>query len=236
MDQGGNQEGEYIDRHARKTGKHMKIWGARLCRRWTEIIGEECDLPKNLKECQRLHHDLLQADDEVFESQPTMQDEIQEDDLEAGPGPTTQAHKEMQRNEQTPITQETDIVFVERSHDPARQHNNLRNITVWEGKVPSSNNPKYAFNKQQAEQTKYADAPYMPQLIEASREAITGVLQEELRRKDQIKTALVVNATYINYKYKGKGDPTDKANYETKELNTYHRGKMGVLLSEKDID
>ncbi|GES99862.1 hypothetical protein GLOIN_2v1480811 [Rhizophagus clarus] len=146
-----------------------------------------------------------------------MQDEIQEDDLEAGPGPTTQAHREI-------------------SHDPARQHNNLRNITVWEGKVQSSNNPKYAFNKQQAEQTKYAEAPYMPQLIEASREAITGVLQEELRRKDQIKTALVVNATYVNYKYKGKGDLTDKANYETKELNTYHRGKMGVLLSEKDID
>ena len=51
MDQGNNQEGKYIDRHARKTGEHMKTWGARLRRRCTEIIGEECDLPKNLKEC-----------------------------------------------------------------------------------------------------------------------------------------------------------------------------------------
>src|SRR5271154_5082228 len=76
----------------------------------------------------------------------------------------------------------------------------------------------------------------MPQLIGASYEAITGVLQEELRKKDQIKTALVINATYVKYKYNGKGDPADKANYEAKYLNTYHRGKMNALLSEKDID
>ena len=36
-------------------------------RRWIEVTGEECDLPLNLKECQRLHHDLLQADEEAFE-------------------------------------------------------------------------------------------------------------------------------------------------------------------------
>ena len=35
--------------------------------RWFEVTGEELDLPLNLKECQRLHHDLLQADDEAFE-------------------------------------------------------------------------------------------------------------------------------------------------------------------------
>jgi len=56
------------DRHARKLGEHMRTWGARLRRRWKEVTGEECDLPKNLKECQRLHHDLLQADDESFEN------------------------------------------------------------------------------------------------------------------------------------------------------------------------
>ncbi|GBB95633.1 hypothetical protein RclHR1_25800002 [Rhizophagus clarus] len=31
-----------------------------------EVTGEELDLPLNLKECQRLHHDLLQADDKAF--------------------------------------------------------------------------------------------------------------------------------------------------------------------------
>ncbi|RIA87467.1 hypothetical protein C1645_827740 [Glomus cerebriforme] len=51
----------------------------------------------------------------------------------------------------------------------------------------------------------------------ASREAITGILQEELCRKDQIKIALIINATYAKYKYNRKG-------------------KMGVLLSKKDID
>ncbi|RGB30773.1 hypothetical protein C1646_764919 [Rhizophagus diaphanus] len=33
----------------------------------TQVIGEELDLPLNLKECQHLYYDLLQADDEAFE-------------------------------------------------------------------------------------------------------------------------------------------------------------------------
>ncbi|GES87874.1 hypothetical protein GLOIN_2v1481003 [Rhizophagus clarus] len=164
-------------------------------------------------------------------------DEDQEGEPKAGPGPTTQAHREMQRNEQASIlqttNQETDIIFIERNHNSARQHNNLKNMTVWKEKVPSSNNSKYAFNKQQTEHTKYVDASYIPQLIGASREAITSVLQKELHRKDQIKTALVINATYVKYKYKEKGDLADKANYEAINLDTYHRGKMGVLLSER---
>ena len=32
-----------------------------------EVTSEERDLPLNLKACQRLHHDLLQADEEAFE-------------------------------------------------------------------------------------------------------------------------------------------------------------------------
>ena len=65
------------------------MFSARLCRRWIEITGEEHNLLLTLKDCQLLHHDLLQADDEAFELQPIMQDEIQEGDPEAGPGPTT---------------------------------------------------------------------------------------------------------------------------------------------------
>ncbi|GBC19419.2 hypothetical protein GLOIN_2v1480811 [Rhizophagus irregularis DAOM 181602=DAOM 197198] len=109
-------------------------------------------------------------------------------------------------------------------------------MTKWVRKVPSSNNPKYAFNKQQAKQTKYADVPYIPQLIGVSNKTITGVLQEELCRKNQIKTVLVINAIYVKYKYNGKGNSADKAIYEAKYLDRYHRGKIDVLLSEKDID
>ena len=57
--------------------------------------------PLNLKECQHLHHDLLQTDDEAFELQFTMQNEIQESDPEAGPSPVTQTY----RKEQLLITQ-----------------------------------------------------------------------------------------------------------------------------------
>src|ERR1043165_1205805 len=60
-------QGKYIDRYARKPREHLKTWGARLRRRWVEVTGEEHDLPITLKDCQRLHHDLLQADDEAFE-------------------------------------------------------------------------------------------------------------------------------------------------------------------------
>ncbi|GES91526.1 hypothetical protein GLOIN_2v1480811 [Rhizophagus clarus] len=67
-----NQENDpktdkFIDRHARKPREHMKTWGVRLHRKWFKVTGEELDLPLNLKECQRLHHELLQADDEAFE-------------------------------------------------------------------------------------------------------------------------------------------------------------------------
>ncbi|PKC51725.1 hypothetical protein RhiirA1_483129 [Rhizophagus irregularis] len=83
---GQNQGDKYIDRHARKTGEHLRTWGSRLRLRWFVITGEECDLPKTLKECQRLHHDLLQADDEAREND--------QEDPEAGPGPSTQTYRE----------------------------------------------------------------------------------------------------------------------------------------------
>src|SRR6266542_4146456 len=93
---GQNQVDKYIDRHARKSGEHLRTWGARLHQRWIEVTGEERNLPLTLKDCQLLHHDLLQADDEAFELQPTMQDEIQEGDSEASSGPATQSYREEQ--------------------------------------------------------------------------------------------------------------------------------------------
>ncbi|CAG8773012.1 679_t:CDS:2, partial [Racocetra fulgida] len=136
---------------------------------------------------------------------------------EAGPGPN-------------------DIIFVKKSYDPARSHKNLKNMSVWEGKIPAGNNPAYAFNKQQDNQTAYADTPYMPQLMASTRKAITNILKEELYKKNQIKTSLVIESIYAKYKYKGEGDAMNKANYELSQTHSYHRGKQHILLSENDID
>lgn len=61
------ESAQYIDRHARKSREHLKTWSARLRQRWIEVTGKERELPLTLKECQLLHHDLLQADEEAFE-------------------------------------------------------------------------------------------------------------------------------------------------------------------------
>ena len=75
-----------------------------------------------------------------------------------------------------------------------------------------------------------------PQLVASARKQITDVLKEEFRRKDQIKSVMVIHTTYVRYKYVGSGDVTNKNNYEITYYHPYHRGKMHVLLSENDID
>ncbi|GES86542.1 hypothetical protein GLOIN_2v1477922 [Rhizophagus clarus] len=129
-----------------------------------------------------------------------------------------------------------DIVFLERERDPDRQHSSLKCMTVWEGVIPSCKNPAYAFNKEQDSELEYADAPYMPQLIAEARGAITDVLKEELSKRDQIKSALVVHATYVSYTYKGTGDISNRANYIPKYHHPYHRSQQREILSEQYID
>ena len=102
--------------------------------------------------------------------------------------------------------------------------------------ILSIKNPAYIFNKRQDNSIKYADAPYMPQFMDSSRSAITNILKKEIHKKDQIKSALVIHATYIKYKYKGIGDSTDIKNYDTSYHHPYHRSNMHLLLSENDID
>jgi hypothetical protein len=109
-------------------------------------------------------------------------------------------------------------------------------MTVWKGIIPSCKNPAYAFNKEQDNELEYADAPYMPQLIAEAREAISDVLKEELHKRDQIKSALVINATYVSYTYKGTGDISDWANYIAKYHHSYHRSHQREILSEQYID
>src|SRR5215216_3900185 len=76
----------------------------------------------------------------------------------------------------------------------------------------------------------------MPQLIAEARGAITDVLKEELHKRDQIKSALVINATYVSYTYKGTGDISDRANYIAKYHYPYHRSYQREILSEQYID
>ena len=75
----------------------------------------------------------------------------------------------------------------------------------------------------------------MLQLIASACKQITNVLKKELHRKDQIKSAIVINATYVRYKYI-RSDVTNINNYEKTYYHPYHRGKQHILLSENDID
>ena len=109
-------------------------------------------------------------------------------------------------------------------------------MTVWEGVIPSIKNLAYIFNKRQDNSIKYADAPYMPQIIDLAWSSITNILKKELYKKDQIKSVLVIHTTYIKYKYKGIGDSTDIKNYDTSYHHPYHRSNMHVLLLENNID
>ncbi|GES88881.1 hypothetical protein GLOIN_2v1481003 [Rhizophagus clarus] len=197
------------DNNARKSGKHLRTRGARLRRRWTEITGEECDLPKTLKECQRLHNDLLQADDESFENNEDQRAE----DPEAGPGPTTQANRKKERKIVVPITA-VDIHFEE---------------------CPVEENSAYAFNVPVFGH-EYAEASYIPQLISASQPKIKEVLQTELHKKDQIKSAIVVKCLYLLTK-KDKEEREDSDDFANKVYKVkYHRGEMRPILLEEDID
>ncbi|GBC00971.1 hypothetical protein RclHR1_40150001 [Rhizophagus clarus] len=66
-------------------------------------------------------------------------------------------------------------------------------MSKWVGKIPHpDDNPTYAFIQPIAKPEEYKKLPYMPQLIGLIRPKIKEVLQTELRKKDQIKSAIVV--------------------------------------------
>src|SRR6185312_12974639 len=125
-----------------------------------------------------------------------------------------------------------DILFEETEvGDPNRPHTSLSSLSKWQAIVPSIENPTYKFNTPINDPEKYAEAPYMPQLIASAREQITNVLKAELRRKDQIKSALVVYCNYMKMEEKDK-DKLASPFYQQE----YHRGEMRAILSENDID
>ncbi|GBB90380.1 hypothetical protein RclHR1_01730028, partial [Rhizophagus clarus] len=205
-------QSKFIDWHARKPREHLKTWGARLRQRWFKVTGEELDLPLNLKECQRLHHDLLQADDKAFK----------EEYAEYFEGMKKIASIEDHASE-------GDIHFKESpvGRDLERLHQNRSLMSKWEAKVPRRSNPAYAFNNMVKEGKNYNEIPYMPKLIASARQEMTKVFQTEFRRKEQIKSAIAVKCIY----YKQEKDLPFIIISEK-----WHRGEMRALLSENYID
>ncbi|CAJ0768471.1 18344_t:CDS:2, partial [Entrophospora sp. SA101] len=125
-----------------------------------------------------------------------------------------------------------DILFEETEvGDPDRPHLSLSSLSKWQAIVPSYENPAYDFNAPIDDPEKYAEAPYMPQLIASAREQITSVLKAELRRKDQIKSAIVVYCNYMKMEKKGEGKVAVPF-----YIQSHHRGEMRAILSEQDID
>src|SRR3954464_5536951 len=121
-----------------------------------------------------------------------MPDIKDEEEFEADPGSST--------------SREGKLIFKEREHDPMRQHSLLNNLSVWFADIPSTK--AYAFNTELDPMLNYANAPFIPQLMAAARPQITEVLEREMDRKDQIKSAITVKVLYKKYKYKEKGDPS----------------------------
>ena len=115
--------------------------------------------------------------------------------------------------------------------DPLRPHQNLTAMSLWQAIIPSPENIKYRFNCYVENPNKYLEVPYMPQLIANAREQITRVLKVELRKKDQIKTALVAQCIYHGHISKGK----DKSKISTYMIG-HHRSLMRVILTEEDIN
>jgi hypothetical protein len=123
-----------------------------------------------------------------------------------------------------------DIYFEECpvGRDLERPHQNRSLMSKWVGIVPSTNNPAYAFNIPIFGHY-YADALYILKLISASRQKIKEVLQTELYRKDQIKSAIVVLCRYsYGNKKEIEGEPVID--------EIHHRGRMHLILLEEEID
>ncbi|GBB99084.1 hypothetical protein RclHR1_34070001 [Rhizophagus clarus] len=72
--------------------------------------------------------------------------------------------------------------------------------------------------------------PFIPQIIGLIWHKITEVLQIELQRKDQIKSAIVALCMYSYIKKSPDGSQTLTI------TEKHHRGEMRVILSEGDIN
>jgi hypothetical protein len=140
---------EWIDPNARKPGEHFRTWGARLRKRYMDLVVEDPGKPENLNDCKVLYNDLIQYDPLALPPSPTKSEAPpkvnmnKEDihDLEAGPGPATQVNREKTINEEFrrlgEITeeQEKDLEFREQELGMAVKR---RAVAVYKAKVSKS--------------------------------------------------------------------------------------------------
>ncbi|CAG8752341.1 14207_t:CDS:2, partial [Racocetra fulgida] len=122
--------------------------GKRICDQCGNKFATPRKLRDHLKRKFKCKPKPIQIPIQPFTTQVKDQVVVQEGDSEASPGPATQVYREEISSEQNKV-QENDIVFVEKSYDLARPHKNLKNMSVWEGKIPAGNNPAYLYKKNQ---------------------------------------------------------------------------------------
>ncbi|GBB98996.1 hypothetical protein RclHR1_03390012 [Rhizophagus clarus] len=96
--------------------------------------------------------------------------------------------------------------------------------------LQSKDNRAYIFNQPIDNPEECKNLPYMPQLMGLIRPKITEVLQTELHRKDQIKSAIVALSLYSITKRNPDGIS------EITYIENHHSGEMRAILSEGDID
>ena len=88
-------------------------------------------------------------------------------------------------------------IYFEEKHigDSSRPHPTLASLIKQKAIVPRRSNLAYTFNDIIGLK-KYKEISYMPKLMVLARQEITRVLQTELKRKEQIKSAIVVKCIY----------------------------------------
>ncbi|CAB4396482.1 unnamed protein product [Rhizophagus irregularis] len=152
--------------------------GARLLKKWNDLDLDDCNRPENLRECELIHHDLLQYDPGA--NRPPTREEIEEDRLEefcrwaireidpvAGSGPRTQAFRkgnksknlmneefehlgEIKKGQERP---KEDLVFREQELGLAVKR---RAVAIYNAKVPKFhlNNGKFLLNDKPGNENK----------------------------------------------------------------------------------
>jgi hypothetical protein len=173
-------------------------------------------LPLNLKECQRLHHDLLQANDEAFEKVQI--------DSEAGPGPASQANREKANNEEFRrlggITdeQERDLEF--REQEELETAVKRRAIATHRAKVPKSHPD---------------NGSDIRKMLESRRKQFREILEKEFDKRGQFKFALCSLTKFLiddkpgNEKQEKKNSRTDWL--RNRQIIVYNRNEIDDYLS-----
>ena len=174
-------------------------------------------MPTTLKDCQLLHHDLLQADDEAFEKVQI--------DPKADPGPASQANREKANNEEfrhlreiTEEQQERNLEF--REQEELGMVLRKRAIAVHHAKVPKSHPD---------------NGSDIRKMLESRRKQFKEVLEKEFNKRGQFKFALCSLIKFLIDDKPGS-EKQGKKNSRTdwlrnKQIIVYNRAEIDDYLS-----